>query len=105
MGTGPADELLLPPALKTGHYRISEHVTVDTELAAAMIAAARRAAGSDEALALYRAALSLVEDEPLSGSWSTYGWWQAEGHEGRIRALVVEAACNVARLASEAKSG
>ena len=77
-------------------------MTVDAQRAAEMIAAATRAGGSDESLALYHAALSLIEDEPLSGVLSTYGWWQAEGHEGRIRALIVEAACNVARLASEA---
>jgi hypothetical protein len=102
MGSGPAGEPLLPPALKTGHYRISELVTVDTDRAARLIAAARSADDPDESLAMYRAALGLVEDEPLSGVLSGYGWWEAEGHAGRIRALVVDAACEVARLASEA---
>ena len=80
MGTGPDGEPLLPPALKTGHYRISEHVTVDTERAA-LDRRGEPGRCSDEALALYRAALSLVEDEPLAGILSGYGWWQAEGHD------------------------
>ena len=103
LGTDPSGEPYLPCALKTGHYRISDLVTVDVDRAAGLVAAAKEADDADRALALNRAALELVEGEPLSGALSGYAWWQAEGHAGRTRDLLVGAACDVARLAADAR--
>jgi DNA-binding SARP family transcriptional activator len=54
------------------------------------------------AIAHYRAALELVEGEPLANALSGYSWWEAEGHGGRIAAVLVDAACSMATLAAEA---
>ena len=64
----------------------------------------RAKAQSDPALAIahYRAALELVEGEPLANALSGYAWWEAEGHGGRIAAVLVDAACAMATLAAEA---
>ena len=45
---------------------------------------------------------SLVEGEPLANALSGYAWWEAEGHGGRIAAVLVDAACGMAALACEA---
>ena len=99
LGTGPGGEPYLPCALRTGQYRISGLVTVDVDRAAGLVAAAKSAGDDEVALALYRAALELVEGDPMSGVLSGYAWWQTEGHAGRIRDLLVGAACEIARLA------
>jgi hypothetical protein len=105
LGTDRAGDPYFPPALKTGHYRISDLVTVDATRAARLIGAAREAPDAEEALALYRAALELVEGEPLSGALSGYSWWQSEGHAGRARSLVLQAACGIATTATDAEGG
>jgi DNA-binding SARP family transcriptional activator len=56
----------------------------------------------DAAIAYSRAALSLVEGEPLANALSGYAWWEAEGHGARIAAVLVDAACGMAALASDA---
>jgi len=99
MGTDPEGSPYLPPASRTGHYRVSAGVTVDVARAASLVAAARRVEEPDRALALLRAALDLVEGEPLATALSGYAWWQAEGHAGRIGALLVDAACELCQLA------
>jgi hypothetical protein len=100
MGCDPDGQPYLPPGTRAG-YRTSPALTVDVDRAAHLVAAGREADG-DEAIALYRAALALVEGEPLSAVLSGYGWWQAEGHEGRVGALLVDAACTLSGLAAEA---
>ena len=45
---------------------------------------------------------SLIEGEPLANALSGYSWWEAEGHGGRIAAVLVDAACRMASLASDA---
>ena len=54
------------------------------------------------AIAYFRAALALVEGEPLANALSGYAWWEAEGHGGRLAAVLVDAACAMASLASDA---
>ena len=54
------------------------------------------------AIACARAALELVEGEPLANALSGYSWWEAEGHGGRVAAALVDAACTMASLAAEA---
>ena len=53
-------------------------------------------------MAYLRAALELVESEPLAHALAGYAWWEAEGHGGRISAVLVDAACALARLATAA---
>ena len=43
-----------------------------------------------------------MEGEPLANALSGYAWWEAEGHGGRIAAVLVDAACRMAALASDA---
>ena len=72
-----------------------------------IVAASIAAEGSatedpQEAMALLRAALSLVEGEPLANVLSGYGWWEAEGHGARTAAVLVHAASDLAALAVDA---
>ncbi|MGO9457275.1 MAG: LysM peptidoglycan-binding domain-containing protein, partial [Acidimicrobiales bacterium] len=101
MGRGPDGQPLLPPASKSGHYRLSPLVTTDVARIEELVAEADAADDEEESIALLRAALGLVEGEPLAGALAGYGWWAAEGHERRIAATVVDAACRLARLAAD----
>ncbi len=102
MGVDERGELLFPAATRHGLYQLSPGVTVDVHRAAAL--AAEGGAQSDPAAAIahLRAALELVEGEPLANALSGYSWWEAEGHGGRIAAILVDAACALASLASDA---
>ncbi len=101
MGRGPDGQPLLPPASRTGHYRLSPSVTTDVARVEELVAEADAADDEEESIALLRAALELVEGEPLAGALAGYGWWAAEGHERRIAATLVDAACHLARLAAD----
>jgi len=100
MGRDTSGEQLLPLATKGSHYRISPLVTADVTRATALVEAAGDATTRDEAMALLREALGLVEDEPLARTLSGYGWWQAEGHEQQVAGVMVDAACRLAVLAT-----
>ena len=69
----------------------------------ALCAEAKAQSDPAAAIAYFRAALSLVEGEPLANALSGYAWWEAEGHGGRIAAALVDAACVMAPLATERK--
>jgi len=99
LGRDGEGEPLLPTATKGSHYRISPLVTSDVTRVAALVEAAGHTDVPDEAMALLREALSLVEDEPLART-TGYAWWQAEGHEQRVAGTLVDAACRLAPLAS-----
>ncbi len=101
MGVDELGEPLFPAGSRNGLYQVSPRVTVDVRRAMAL--AARGASVDDPALAIahYRAALELVEGEPLANALSGYSWWEAEGHGGRIATVLVDAACSMATLASE----
>lgn len=99
MGVDSNSEAFLPFATKSGHYRIASSVTVDVERAVTIIKLARSASCDDDAIALYRAALDLIEGEPFASVLSGYAWWQGEGHEARIAKILVDAGCELARLA------
>jgi len=101
LGRDPQGEPYLPTGTKSGHYRISDRVTADADRAVALVAEARTVDDPDEAMALHRAALDLVEGVPLDGTLSGYAWWSAEGHERRVAGALVEGACELARLATE----
>ncbi len=101
LGRDALGQPFLPTGSKSGHYRISDPVPADASRAVALVAAARRVEDPDEATALYRAALELVEGPPLDGTLSGYAWWSAEGHERRVAGALVDGACELARLATD----
>ena len=102
MGTDDAGEPLFPAATRTGLYQVSPEVTVDVGRAAALVDEGRACGDPQAAMAHFRAALELVEGEPLANALAGYSWWEAEGHGGRIAAVLVDAACRLAALAVEA---
>jgi DNA-binding SARP family transcriptional activator len=104
MGIAATGTPYLPPATRTGHYRISDEVTVDVERLGALVRTGRRTTDPEAASALLRAALELIEGEPLGATLSGYGWWLAEGHAGRVSTCVVEAATELARLSIEMRN-
>ena len=61
-------------------------MTVDVRRVEALAAEGRAQADPDVAIAYFRAALELVEGEPLANALSGYAWWEAEGHGGRVAA-------------------
>lgn len=93
---------LFPTGTRAGIYQLSPDVTVDVQRAIAFVAAAKTHDERDLAIAHYRAALDLVEGEPLANALAGYAWWETEGHGGRIAAVLVTAACSMAALATEA---
>jgi hypothetical protein len=103
LGTDEAGMPLLPPGSRTGRFRVSEAVSVDVHEAATLASRGGSTADPDEAMGLLRSALSLVESEPLSLAHTGYSWWEAEGHGGRIAAVLLDAAGNLAALAVEAE--
>ena len=100
MGTGAAGDPLFPGASRNGLYHLSPQVTVDVQRAATLAAEAKTHDDAQLAMAHYRAALDLVEGEPLANALSGYSWWEAEGHGARIAAVLVDAACCLAALAA-----
>jgi DNA-binding SARP family transcriptional activator/LysM repeat protein len=101
LGNGPDGTPYLPVGTKTGLYHVSADLGVDVQRAARLVNAAMSSADPHEAMALLRAALELIEGEPFSAALSGYNWWYAEGHGARVDALLVNAACQLAQLASE----
>jgi len=99
LGRDQGGEPCFPIGTKSGHYRISDSVTADATRALALVGRARTVEDPDEAMALYRAALDLVEGVPLDGTLSGYAWWSAEGHERRVADALVDGACELSRLA------
>ena len=99
LGSNSQGQLYLPNASRYGHYKLSQSVTVDVTRAAQFVTAARNAASVDESIALYRGAFDLVKGEPLAGALAGYSWWSSEGHEARLNAMIVDAACRAVHLA------
>ena len=102
MGAGADAAPLFPGANRNGLYQLSPEVTVDVQRAATLVAEAKAHDDAQLAMAHYRAALDLVEGEPLANALSGYSWWEAEGHGARIAAVLVDAACCLAALAADA---
>jgi DNA-binding SARP family transcriptional activator len=98
MGVDEQGEPLFPIGTRHGLYQVSAQVTVDVDRAVAFAAAGKADPNPSNAIAYYRAALTLVEGEPLANALSGYAWWEAEGHGGRIAAILVDAACAMAPL-------
>jgi LysM repeat protein len=102
MGSDASGSPLFPPGSRTGHYRVTEGVTTDVHRAASLALAGSGTEDPDTAMGLLRAALSLVEGEPMANVLSGYTWWDAEGHGARIAAVLVNAASDLAALAVDA---
>jgi DNA-binding SARP family transcriptional activator len=101
LGVDELGDPLFPAGTRHGLYQLSPRVTVDVRRAAALAAEAKDQSDPAVAIAYFRAALTLVEGEPLANALSGYSWWEGEGHGGRIAAVLVDAACAMASLASE----
>lgn len=99
LGSDPAGQPHLPPATKTGHYRLGSEVSCDVHRVLELARLGEETGEPGRAMGLLRAALELVEGEPLARVYSGYTWWQAEGHERRVAGALVDAACRLARLA------
>ena len=102
MGSDASGAPLFPPGSRTGHYRGTEGVTTDVHRAASLARAGSGTEDPDTAMGLLRAALGLVEGEPMANVLSGYTWWDAEGHGARIAAVLVNAASDLAALAVDA---
>jgi DNA-binding SARP family transcriptional activator len=102
MGAGEDGTPLFPGATRNGLYQVSPEVTVDVQRAATLATEAKAHDDAQLAMAHYRAALDLVEGEPLANALSGYSWWEAEGHGARIAAVLVDAGCRLAAFAAEA---
>ena len=101
MGLDEEGNPLFPTGSRDGLYQLSPDVTVDVERAVALCAEAKAQSDPAAAIAYFRAALELIEGEPLANALSGYAWWEAEGHGGRVAAVLVDAACVMAPLASD----
>jgi DNA-binding SARP family transcriptional activator/LysM repeat protein len=102
MGADDLGQPLFPAGTRTGHYRVSDEVTVDVQRAAALASVGNALEDPNLAIAHLRAALDLIEGEPLANALSGYTWWESEGHGGRLAAVLVNAACNLAALCVDA---
>jgi DNA-binding SARP family transcriptional activator len=101
LGVDEQGDLLFPAGSRQGLYQLSPQVTVDVQRAAVLVAEGKAQSDPAAAIAYLRAALELVEGEPLANALSGYAWWEAEGHGGRIAAVLVDAACLMAALAAD----
>lgn len=101
MGTDESGQPLFPAGNRNGLFQLAPSVTTDVQRATALATEAKAQADPQLAMAYYRAALELVEGEPLANALSGYSWWEAEGHGARIAAVLVDAACSLAVLATE----
>ena len=102
LGTDATGVPLFPSGSRTGHYRVTEAVTVDVHRSAGLAALGSATEDPEAAMALLRRALDLVEGEPMANALSGYAWWEAEGHGARIAAVLVNAATDLAALAADA---
>jgi DNA-binding SARP family transcriptional activator len=101
MGLDDHGDPLFPSGSRTGLYQLSSAVTVDVQRAIELVGLAKACDERDHAIASYRGALELVEGEPLANALAGYTWWEAEGHAGRIAAVLVDAACSLVALSAD----
>ena len=102
MGVDEDGDPLFPAGTRHGLYQLSP---AGHRRRAARRGARRRgegAGGPGRGHRLLPRRARLVEGEPLANALSGYAWWEAEGHGGRVAAVLVDAACVMASLASDA---
>ncbi len=102
LGVDEHGDPFFPTGTRQGLYQLSPRVTVDVQRAVALATEGKAQSDPAAAIAYLRAALDLVESEPLANALSGYAWWEGEGHGGRIAAVLVDAACVMATLAADA---
>ena len=102
MGPDQQGGPLFPAGSRTGHYCVSPEVSADVVRALVLAEAGHAQDDPELAIATFRAALDLVEGEPLANVLAGYTWWEAEGHGGRVAAALVGAACTMASLGADA---
>jgi DNA-binding SARP family transcriptional activator len=102
MGLDENGDTLFPSGTRNGLYQVSARVTVDVRRALALVSEGNACQDPELAVAHLRAALELVEGEPLANALSGYAWWESEGHGARIGSVLVDAARSLAALATEA---
>jgi DNA-binding SARP family transcriptional activator len=102
LGVDEQGDPLFPTGTRQGLYQLSSRVTVDVQRAVVLATEGKAQSDPAAAIAYLRAALDLVEGEPLANALSGYAWWEGEGHGGRIAAVLVDAACVMATLAADA---
>jgi DNA-binding SARP family transcriptional activator len=102
LGTDADGVPLFPSGSRTGHYRVTEGVSVDVLRATTLAAVGSATEDPAAAMSFLRGALSLIEGEPMANALSGYAWWEAEGHGARIAAVLVNAASDLAALAVDA---
>ncbi len=90
---------LLPPATKSGHYRVADEVDLDVRLLIDQVESVSDGQSVDDQLEALRSALSWIEGEPMANALSGYSWWTAEGHAARLADTVVAGACRFVELA------
>ncbi len=103
LGSDDLGAPLFPPGTRTGQYRVADGLTVDVQRAMTLAEVGSTAEDPQLAMVHLRAALELIESEPLANVLSGYTWWDSEGHSARCAAVLVNAACNLAALAVEAE--
>ncbi len=91
LGRSDAGTPLLAPASRQGHYLLDEQVSCDVESFYQHLAGAEAALAHDVAIAELRAALELIEAEPLSSVLVGWEWFVAEGHRGRLEGAIERA--------------
>jgi DNA-binding SARP family transcriptional activator len=102
LGLTQDGEPVLPVADRTGCYRLGSTLTSDVAELHAHLACARRSGDGDTQMAHLRAALELVEGEPLAATLSGWDWFTVEGHRARLEAAVEDAATWLIDLALDA---
>jgi DNA-binding SARP family transcriptional activator len=102
LGVDEHGDPFFPAGSRQGLYQLSPRVTIDVQRAVALATEGKEQSDPAAAIAYLRAALDLVESEPLANALSGYAWWEGEGHGGRIAAVLVDAACLMATLAADA---
>ena len=102
LGLAEDGEPVLPIADRSGCYRLGNVLTSDVAELHAHLACARRGRDVDAQMAHLRAALELVEGEPLAATLSGWDWFTVEGHRARLETAIEDAAVWLVDLALDA---
>lgn len=102
LGCDARGEPLLPSAGRSGLYRVADDVRVDVLEIERLVRQASVEHDGTAQIELLRRALALVEGEPMAAVTGGYAWWTAEGFAARTSAVLVDAACHLASLATSA---
>ena len=102
LGLTPDGDPILPIADRTGCYRAGLVLSSDVAELHAHIQCARRASDPDGQMAHLRAALELIEGEPLGAVLTGWDWFTVEGHRARLETAIEDATVWLIDLALDA---